>query len=130
MSSVARSSAAFAVYLFGMAISLLAVPGTFRDLLGLPAADDLYLRVVGAIAGALAIYYAAAARDENIAFLRATVPARLWVLAAFSAIGLLSGEPVFVGFGLVDAAFAGWTWSALKASDRQRSANEAESLRR
>ena len=130
MSSVARSSAAFAVYLFGMAIALLVVPGTFRDLLDLPPADDLYLRVVGAIAGALGIYYATAARDENFAFIRSTVPARLWVLIAFSVTGLLAGEPIFIGFGLVDAAFAAWTWRALKASEQHRSAAEAESLRR
>lgn len=130
MSSVAKSSAAFAIYLFGMAIALLAVPGTFRDLLDLPPGDDLYLRVTGAIAGALGIYYATAARDENTAFLRSTIVARLWVLVAFSFIGVASGEPIFIGFGLVDAAFSAWTWSALKASDEQRSAAEAESLRR
>ncbi|HJR44978.1 MAG TPA: hypothetical protein VJ927_05185 [Actinomycetota bacterium] len=118
MSPVAKSAAAFAVYLSGMGLALLAIPGNFRDLIGLPPADDLYLRLVGAIAIALGIYYAAAARDENVPFLRSTVPARVWVLVAFTSIALLSGEPILILFGLADAAFAAWTWNALRAADR------------
>ena len=119
MSPGARSSAAFAVYLFGMGVALLAVPGTFQDLLDLPPADDVYLRLVGAIAIALGIYYAAAARDENLPFLRSTVPARLWILVAFTVSALVAGEPVLIAFGVVDAAFAAWTRAALRESDKQ-----------
>lgn len=118
MSAVAWSAAAFAVYLFGMGVALLAVPGTFQDLLDLPPADDLYLRLVGAIAIALGIYYAAAARDENLPFLRSTVPARTWVFIAFTVTALVAREPILIAFGIVDLAFAAWTRSALRASDR------------
>lgn len=115
MSSVARSGAAFAVYLFGVGLTLVAVPATFTDLTGLPSAPDVYLRVLGILAAAIGLYFGFATRNDDRAFFASSVYVRAVVFVAFTVIGLTAGEPMLIAIGAADVVFATWTWVALRS---------------
>ena len=116
MSPVARSAAGMAAYLFALSLVMIAVPDTFIDLAQLPPTPDLYVRVLAVLAAAIGTYFAFAARDDNRAFLGASVLVRTGVFVLFTLIALSAGEPMLILFGAVDVAFAAWTWSTLRST--------------
>ena len=106
----------FGVYLIGMGSGLVVMPNTVFGVLGLPATDEVWPRVVGALALVLAFYYISAARADLRPFAQMTVPARIGVFVVFTAFvfaGLVG--PVMIMLGAVDLLGAVWTGSALKA---------------
>jgi len=115
MSKAATSVLAFGVYLVGTAALLIASPNTLLGVMGIAPATEPWIHVLGVVVLALAAYYITAARAESVAFFRASVWIRVMVLAGFGALVLTSiAPPMLVGFGVVDALGALWTWSALR----------------
>lgn len=115
MTPAARSLKVFAVYLTLLGVVLLIAPNPMLAVLGLPAATDVWIRVVGMLAAFLGVYYWTAAVAELVPFFRATVLTRLTVPAFFL---------IFIGagwvrwplllLGIVDLVGAVWTWRALR----------------
>ena len=106
----------FGLYLIGMGLGFLFTPNTLLNLLGIPATDEVWPHVVGAIALVLAFYYIAAARADLRSFAQWTVPARIGVFLSFTAFviaGLVG--PIMIMLGSVDLLGALWTRWALKA---------------
>jgi len=106
----------FGVYLIGMGLGFVFMPNMLLRTLGLPATDEIWSRVVGALALVLAFYYISAARADLRPFARMTVPARVGVFVIFAAFvfaGLVG--PIMIMLGAVDLLGALWTGSALKA---------------
>ncbi len=115
MSPAARSVFVFALYLVPVGAGLLATPNTVLTLLGFPASSEIWPRVVGVLALALAYYYAQAARGNVTAFFRWSIHARSAVCVAFVALVLLRVAPAPLALmGLVDLFAAGWTARALR----------------
>ena len=115
MSPAARSAAVFGAYLLVLAVVMLSMPGTFTDLGQLPEAPDLFVRVLGVLVMALGGYFSFAAKNDDRAFLAASVQVRFAVFIGFALIALTEGEPMLIVVGLVDVAFATWTWMALRS---------------
>lgn len=115
MTPAARSIQVFGAYLLLLGATLIAVPNLLLAVFGIPPTEEVWIRVVGMLAGILGVYYLRAASAGLTAFFGWTVPVRLSVpvfFAAFVALGL--APAVLLLFGAVDAAGALWTWSALK----------------
>ena len=106
----------FGVYLIGMGLGFLFTPNLLLGIFGIPATDEVWPHVVGAIALVLAFYYISAARMDLKAFAQWSVPARIGVFVSFVAFvvaGLVG--PIMIMLGSVDLLGALWTRWALKA---------------
>ena len=116
MSRAARSVYLFGFYLGGTGFLLMAGPNLLLRAMGMPAATEPWVHVLGVVVFVLGTYYIGAARAELTAFFRMTTWGRPAVLAGFIALILLGDAPwQLAGFGVVDVLGALWTSAALKA---------------
>ena len=116
MKKSSTSLLVFGVYLIGMGIGLVFMPNVVLGTLGLPATDEVWPHVVGALALVLAFYYISTARADLRLFAQWTVPARIGVFVIFTAFvfaGLVG--PIMIMLGSADLLGALWTGWALKA---------------
>ncbi len=115
MSNASMSVLVFGLYIIGGGLGLIFVPNTVLGLVGLPATTEVWIRGMGVLGVVLGLYYVQAARDNNLAFYRMTIWARLLFMFCFSALGLLTpGYTVLILFGLIDLVGAIITWLALR----------------
>ena len=127
MTKSARTVFVFGIYLAALGIGLLVAPGPVPlgiGLLvapgpvlapfGLPAPQEVWVRVGGMVIAFLGAYYMLAAKHGLRPFLAWTVATRASVIVVFAvlvATGL--GPAVLLLSGAVDLAGALWTWAAL-----------------
>lgn len=92
------------------------IPQQVLSLLSIPGSADAWVRIVGWLLFLLGYYYLRAARNENTAFIRWTVPSRMLVLVFFGTITAFNlAAPQFLVFGLMDFCGALWTrWALLR----------------
>jgi hypothetical protein len=115
MSKSAKSIRVFAIYPIVVGLSLVVAPNLVLALFGIPETQEVWIRVLGALAAILGYYYLQASRDESKMFFRATVYGRtafLLFCVAFVVLGL--AQPLLILFGLVDGAGAVWTGLCLR----------------
>jgi len=117
MSPAAKSVFVFGIYLSILSIILIAVPNLLLRMFGLPETEEVWIRVVGVLVVALAIYYVQLAQKEQRDFFWISVYVRGSVIVFFTAF-VLAGfvQPVLILFGAIDLLGAIWTWWALKKS--------------
>jgi hypothetical protein len=116
MSRAALSLHVFGLYLALVGATLAVAPNALLALFALPATEEVWVRVLGVVALALALYYLLAARHEVVPFFRWTVAGRLGGFVGFTALALLGfGPPALALFGAVDLGGALWTAWALRA---------------
>ena len=115
MSTSAKSLLVFGSYLVGMGVGFVFMPNVLLGLLGFPATDEVWSRVVGLLALLLAFYYIQAARTDLRPFIQWTVYARVAAFLFFTAFVLagLAG-PIMLLLGAVDLVAALWTGWALR----------------
>ena len=115
MTPAARSVCYFGFYLYATGLTLIVIPDFFLQTFQLPPTNEVWIRVVGVLAFCLGFYYHRSAVQNNVSFLRVTVPARIFACLAFTAFVLLNYvAPVFAVFGGIDLLGAIWTYTALK----------------
>lgn len=115
MANSARSVFVFGIYLAVLGIGLLAAPGPMLAPFGLPAPQEVWVRVGGMVIAFLGGYYILAARHGLRPFLAWTVATRASVIVVFAVlVGTGLGPAVLLLFGAVDLAGAVWTWAALR----------------
>ncbi len=123
MMTAEKSMMAFGAYLVPTGAALALAPAWILLPLGLPAPQEVWVRVLGLVVLALAAYYIQAARQEMRGFAEASVPVRMVVAAGFAALVLAGGwPPVLLLFGAVDLMGALWTRRLL--ADRTPSATQ------
>jgi hypothetical protein len=115
MSKTSTSLMVFGVYLIGMGLGLVLMPNFVLGTLGFAPTNEVWIRVVGALALLLAFYYISAARADMRAFAQWTVYGRIGIFVAFAGfvVAGLAG-PVMIALGAVDLLGALWTGYALK----------------
>jgi len=119
MTYSARTVFYFGIYLSVLGVLFLVVPNTILRLFELPETDEVWIRVVGMLAGALGFYYIDAARNDLTRFIQQTVKLRSTVILFFIAfVALGFTEPQVILFGVVDLLGALWTWQALRVEGR------------
>ena len=115
LSKAARSLLVFGIYLTALGLFLLVAPNTLITLFGLPAVNDVWIRVAGMLIVLLAYYDIQAARNEMTNFFRWSVVARASVIVFFAGFVLADlVKPILLLFGGVDLAAAIWTRLALR----------------
>jgi hypothetical protein len=110
----------FCLYMAGLAVALVAIPGPFLGLFGFSPPDGLWVRMFGLTLGILAFFYARAIRAGDLRFYSWTAQARLILLPAFTlfvVVGL--APPVLLLFGFFDTGCAIWTGLALRSEVRR-----------
>lgn len=95
---------------------MLLIPNVLLTMLGLPNTDEPWIRVLGVVVLVLGSYYIASGRGEAMAFVRASVPGRLFGAGGLVVIAALFGYWPLMLFVLPDAAGAAWTRSVLRRS--------------
>ena len=100
-------------YVLGIGAGLLTIPNLIFDLFGIADTSEVWIRVAGLVAIALGIVYFDAARRQDVGVARASVPARLAAVVAFTVLWASGGPWQLLIFGAVDLAGLSWTWSAL-----------------
>ena len=121
--SPAATLRVFAVYLLLLGAVLVLAPNALLGLFGMPPAEEVWVRVVGMLAGFLGYYYLRAAAAGLEAFYAWTVPVRLSVMGFFAGFVLAGLAPaVLLLFAAIDAAAALWTWWAIRTNARHRQA--------
>lgn len=119
MSKAARSSFVFGIYLVLLGLFLLIAPNTLITFFGLPAANDVWIRVVGMLLFLLSYYYIQAARKNLADFFRWSVVVRASVIVFFAVFVILDlVKPILLLFGGVDLLAAVWTHLALRKEKR------------
>jgi hypothetical protein len=115
MTPAARSVYYFGFYLYLTGLTLIAVPNMFLQTLQLPETNEVWIRILGVVVVALGFYYHRTGVQNNTAFIKLTVPVRVFVFISFTAFVLLGyAAPVIAGIGAVDLLGAAWTYFALK----------------
>lgn len=114
MSPAARSIHVFGLYLLGVGFVVLAVPNLLFDVLGVPATDEPWIRILGLVVGVVGFLYFVAARNNLVPLFRATVAGRIVVGIGLILIVGVWGYWSAVAFGVVDLVGATWTALALR----------------
>lgn len=117
MTAAAKSVYYFGFYLYVVGLTLIAAPNLLLKTMQLPETNEVWIRVVGVLAFCIGYYYHRAGAGNIHAFLKHTIPTRLFVFATFTIFVLLDYvSPAIIVFGTADLAGAVWTWMALKKS--------------
>jgi hypothetical protein len=115
LSPAALSVMVFGIYMAGQGALLLFVPNVLLGLVGLPLANEVWVRVVGWVLLVLAYYYTRSALLENKDFFRWSMQIRLLQFVCFGAlVGLKMAAPMLLLFSTVEAASGVWTAMALR----------------
>ena len=107
----------FGVYLVVLGLSLAIAPNVVARLVGVPQTSEPWLRVVGALAVNIGVFYIVAAVFELRPIIVASVFARLaipvWLLGF---VAFADACPSVLVFGVADLVGALWTLAALRSS--------------
>ncbi len=96
-------------------LSFLLVPDFEFSMLGIEGEPDAWVRMIGALAVVLAIYYLTAARYELRPFYVATIVGRLTLAALALTIAFGFGPWQIALFGILDIGGAAWTYLAMRS---------------
>ena len=113
MKNATTSLLVFGIYVVAVGLSFLLVPNVVLGIFGLPAANEVWIRVVGLLALVVGLYHIQASRENNHAYIKMTIWGR--VVFAIGVIILAFTTPnhlQLILFAIVDLAGAGWTWYA------------------
>jgi hypothetical protein len=131
MSRSASSVLVFAGYLVGMGGAFILIPNILLKILGFPATNEVWIRVVGVLALVLAFYYVLAARAELRVFIQWTIYARLVVFACFTGFVLVGlAGPIMILLGAIDLVSALWTYWVLRQETLPNSNETTDPMKR
>lgn len=117
MTPASKSIYYFGFYLLLTGITLIVAPNMLLGMVGMPLATEPWIRVLGSVVITIGLYYVLMAPANHRLFQMLTVYLRFSILVWFVTFSLLGIAPMqLILFGLVDAAGAIWTLTALKKS--------------
>jgi hypothetical protein len=115
MTASARSVFYFGIYLYLTGVTLMVAPNFLLSAFQLPETSEVWIRVVGVLVVSLGFYYHRSGAENNISFMKLTVPVRIFVFLCFSVfVAMNLVATVFIVFGVVDLLGALWTFMAFK----------------
>lgn len=106
----------WSVYAALVAAGLLLVPDFFVGVVGIDAPDEtLWMRVVGAVVGDIAVLYWMGWRNASRWFYEATLYGRAVVIVCLVVLAFSPGPVNLLVFAAVELAGVVWTWSTLRS---------------
>ena len=116
MSNAAKSILVYGIYLLILSVILLLIPNVPLAVLGIPTTNEVWIRIVGAMAFSFGTFYVRAARAEMIEFFRWTIPTRLTLVVFFTIVLVVNLAPInLLLLALPDLPFVLWTALALRS---------------
>ncbi|SRR5258706_6011477 len=118
MSNAAKSILVYGIYLLILSFMLLVIPNIALTIFGLPATNEVWVRVVGMQTLFFSFFYIRASQKEMTDFFRWTVLTRSLVIVIFALfVALGFAKPNFILLAVTDPFFAAWTWFSLRSSN-------------
>ncbi len=115
MKHPAISVLVFGLYMAAEGIILLLAPNFLLSLFGIPAALDVWVRVVGIALVIFAYYYIRSAFSNNLEFFRFTTQGRTLQLILFVVLVFgFEAPPILLLFAGTEFLSGVWTWIALR----------------
>jgi hypothetical protein len=115
VTTAATTVKVFGAYILVAGACFAFIPNLLLSLLGFPAANEIWVRVLGVIAGVLGYYYLSSALANARYFFVASVYGRCIFCAGCFGLVLFANAPwQLMLFGLFDLAGAVWTKIALR----------------
>ncbi len=109
----------FGAYVIALGTALLLAPNFVLALFGIPATDEVWIRILGTVLAVIGYYLIEAGRLGSGWFMRASVLGRAGVAASLYALVVIgAAPPVMALFATVDLAGAIWTAVALRLGPR------------
>jgi hypothetical protein len=125
MNKASTSILVFGIYVVVVGLSLIFVPNIILSLFTLPAAEEVWIRVLGVVAVALGYYYIQASRDNNENFFKMSIWGRVGFAIGIAILAFVTpGHLPIIVFGIVDLLGAIWTWYA-RGQEAQMAASAA-----
>ncbi len=116
MSRATISIFVFGVYAMLAGLGFIFIPNVLLSLFGLPATNEVWIRVVGLLAFFVGGYYLVAARNDLIPYYQASVVFRIPFASGLFLFVLLGySKPGLAIIGVVDILGAVWTWWGLRS---------------
>ena len=116
MQRTATTIVAWGVYEFVVGATLLLAPNVLLGVLGLPATDEVWIRLIGVMALVIGYFFVQSARVGHVPFYLWSMHVRIGVgllITALVVAGL--GPPVLLLFALLDVLGVTWTGLTLRA---------------
>ncbi len=105
----------FGIYLLFTGLSLLLVPDVLLNLLMIDETPNIWMQLLGLALSILAFYYLKAAKDQNIDFIKGTVPVRIGQIFGVATLVILyEGPYILIAVSLVETFAGFWTWLTLR----------------
>ncbi len=116
MSNAAKSILVYGIYLLILSVILLLIPNVPLATIGIPTTREVWIRIVGVMAGAFGTFYVRASRAEMTEFFRWTIPNRLALVVFFVIFVLVGLAPInLLLLAVPDIPFVLWTILALRS---------------
>ncbi len=114
MNSASKSIYYFGFYLYLVGVTLILMPNFLLSTMQIPTTNEVWIRVTGVLVLCLGYYYHRAGAENNIAFIKHTVPTRILVFGSFAIFASLKlVSPMLIIFGTADLLGAIITWRSL-----------------
>jgi hypothetical protein len=102
------------LYMLGMGLGFLLIPNFILPLFGFSPTNEVWIRVLGALAAGFAGYYYTMIQQKNLTYFWATVWGRYWFCGCLAVLAFLQiGSAALYLFALLETGFAVWTHFAL-----------------
>lgn len=116
MTNAAKSILVYGVYLLVLGVILVLIPNVPLSIFGIPTTHEVWIRVIGVMAGAFGNFYVRAARAGMTDFFRWTVASRIALVVFFIIFVAVGLAPInLLLLGAPDIPFVAWTVLALRA---------------
>jgi hypothetical protein len=116
VSRAARSLFVFGIYLEFLALTLIFAPNVLLRAFHVATTHEIWIRLVGVLAGNIGVYYLLASRLGFSPIIVASVPVRFVLMVCFAGFVVFDhADPAILFFGVADVAGATWTLAALRA---------------
>ncbi len=115
MTPASKSLYYFGFYLLGIGITLTVFPNILLSLFQFPETNEVWIHVLGAVVFGVGMLYIFMAPTNHALFFILTIYVRASILVWFTIFVVIGLAPVqLILFGVVDAAGAAWTYTALR----------------
>ena len=117
MHPASHSIKVFGIYVLLTGAGLVIAPSPVLVTLGMATPNEIWIRVLGALALVVGYYYWSCGAANAVDFFRATVRGRpLFAALCVFLILAFQAPPQLLIFAAIDLAGAAWTWRALRNS--------------
>ena len=116
MQRTATTIVVWGVYEFGVGATLLLAPNVLLGVLGLPATDEVWIRLIGVMAFVIGYFFVQSGRVGHVPFYSWSTHVRIGVaLLIITLVVAGLGPPVLLLFALLDVLGVTWTGLTMRA---------------